>query len=334
MVGRERGPWSPNFEASAELIRRLDPTRPRLFSHGQYDKYQQMQYGPMEVDSWHYPGPGGPGRAANSPRPVIFDEYCHLNTYNREETVTDPGLRDAWGRKFAAMWEAMVASEGCLGGALWAGIDEVYLLPEREVGWGAWGPIDSWYRPKPEYWHVKKVYSPVRIPNEPLAVPKAGEPICVPVVNRHDFTNLNELTVRWSLADETGAVTADIPPRAAGTLAIHPRSTELAGQTLELTFHSPRGFLIDTFEFPVGKVETPAATNADRPAAGPLQVREADHTITLTGRQVVWQIDRHTGMIRSVQAGGRTVLVGGPTLMILPLKGGQCAEPTTPISRH
>ena len=178
-VGNE-APWSPNFEASAELIRRLDPTRPRLFSHGQYDKYQQMRYGPMEVDSWHYPGPSGPGRAANSPRPVIFDEYCHLNTYNREETVTDPGLRDAWGRKFAAMWEAMVASEGCLGGALWAGIDEVYLLPEREVGWGAWGPIDSWYRPKPEYWHVKKVYSPVRIPNEPLAVPKAGEPIRIP----------------------------------------------------------------------------------------------------------------------------------------------------------
>jgi hypothetical protein len=44
---------------------------------------------------------------ASAQKPTSFGEYAHLNCYNRREILTDPGLRDLWGRGVAAMWEQM-----------------------------------------------------------------------------------------------------------------------------------------------------------------------------------------------------------------------------------
>ncbi|MFH2002680.1 MAG: sugar-binding domain-containing protein [Planctomycetota bacterium] len=83
-------------------------------------------------------GPDGPVQAAAMDRPLLFGEYCHLNTYNRHELATDPGVRDAWGRGFARMWEEMVKIDGILGGALWSGVDELFILPSGlTAGYGS-----------------------------------------------------------------------------------------------------------------------------------------------------------------------------------------------------
>ena len=319
-VGNESD-WSPNFEASAGLIRKVDSTRPRLFSGDYFRKYKGFACGEMEIASWHYPGPGGPGGAANYRKPVIFDEYCHLNTYNREEIVTDPGLRDAWGRGFAAMWEKMYVSRGCLGGALWAGIDEIFYLPTgNEVGLGAWGILDSWYRCKPEYWHVKKVYSPVRVLTPAIAVPSPGEPIRVEVANRHDFTNLRELTIQWTFGAESGTATADISPRSTGTLAIRTKTTPQSGEKLVLQFLSPRGFLIDVCELAIGKPPTPPDDGVAPNPSGATELIQTEDTITVKTAHVTWSVDRRSGLIRRAHSAGRNVLVGGPVLMVLPLR--------------
>ncbi len=321
-LGNE-APWSPNFEASAEMVRELDPTRPRLFSGG--DHYLKKLgptpvYRQLEIGSFHYPGPGGlAARLDRATRPMLFDEYCHLNCYNLREQATDPGIRDDWGHCLVGIWERMYAHEACLGGALWGGIDEIVFPPSGPpAGWGAWGLIDAWHRRKPEHWHAKKAYSPVRVQAAQGPLPAKGEPIRVAVANRHDFTNLSELDIRWRLGDQSGKTAADIDARASGVLLVQPAQPPRDGDVLELEFHSPRGFLIDTYRLTLGKPTPPPLPCPALKTGGKLRLDRNEDAIVATNDRVAWRWDARTGMLCEASLDGRPILAGGPHLMLLP----------------
>ncbi len=319
--------WSENFERAALLAARLDPTRPRVFAGGDgYCKQYKAGevYRGLEIASTHYPGLQKMDRLLEaSNKPLIFDEFCHLNVYNRTETMTDPGLRNYWAQCLEAIWEKMVRHEACLGGALWAGVDEIVELPDGgAVGWGPWGLIDAWYRRKPEFWHTKKIFSPTRIVERQIEQPGPGEPIVLEVENRHDFTNLNELRITWQVGDSDGTVSAKVAPRTTGKLLIRPAAQAHPGDLLRITFHSPEGGMIDTYAIPI------VAPGGERTTATPPQPpakAENDHpTLSIDKEQIVigdsdtrWVISRTTGQVASLTVDGRPVLVGGPKLMLL-----------------
>ena len=318
--------WSPHFAAAKEMAEALDPTRPTTFHDQAYGGYNNNGSTAMPVANCHYPGPQGPDLAVSLgfERPLLYGEYCHLNTYNRTEIAADPGVRDEYGRGFERMWERIFGSAKVIGGAIWSGIDDVFYLPTgKAVGYGEWGPIDGWRREKPEYWHIKKSYSPVKVRPEHVPVPAAGAPIVLQVENRHDFTNLSECGIVWRLGDETGRAAMDLAPRRSGILRIRPKTADLAGKTLRIDITSPRGFLIDSYEIAVGegRSELPPFRN---PAPSSISLKADPATYTVAANAFAWAFDRKTGAILRAEADGAPVVAGGPALVLLPQTTGPC----------
>ncbi len=314
--------WGPIWEAVLTEVNTVDPTRPVSFHDQAYGGYNNYGNVNCQIANIHYPGPGGPEIAWKFDRPLLFGEYAHLNTYNRQEIVTDPGVRDAWGRGLESMWENMYHSTGCLGGAIWSGVDDVFYLPSgKAVGYGEWGPIDGWRRPKPEYWHLKKIYSPVKITTRQIPVPDDGQKtVKIAVENRHLFTNMSELDIQWQLGDQSGKARMNLPPRASGILTVNLETTPKEKDQLLLSFYSPQEFLIDSYSIIFSKTEK--EKHAGKIIKPELMVFE--NRVAITMGEEVWSLNAVNGKLESIRKGDTPVLVGGPDLMMLPLRTGPC----------
>ncbi len=308
--------WNEGFAQIQEYVRKADATRPFTFHDQAYGGFNN-QGSTAPIANIHYPGPEGYKEASRSSRPMIYGEYCHLNVYNRSELVTDPGIRSDWALALSPTWENMYRTEGVLGGSLWSGIDDVFQLPDgRAVGYGPWGPIDGWRRPKPEYWDMKKIYSPIRVLTEHLS---PSDTVRIEVENRYEYLNLSALRIDWRLGSASGSVSADVVPGGQGILEI-PVKAE-SGTALSLSFSDPRGFVADEYSIPVGSVsEEFTDTYLSRPA----RVKEMEDCYRITGRNFRCDISRTTGQILSLSRNGHEVLIGGPWMMVLPLTGGGC----------
>jgi beta-galactosidase/beta-glucuronidase len=316
--------WSPLFAEVNRRVKLADPTRPTSFHDQCWGGYNNA-HSQADIAVYHYPGENGPAKCDAENRPVLFGEYCHVECYNRRELATDPGVRDDWGRGFARMSDLMYQHDGCLGGAIWAGIDDVFCLPNGKfIGYGMWGSIcDGWRRDKPETWHVKKSYSPVRATTDRLPLPAAGESIRVPVENRYNFANMSEAGIAWNIAGANGKVRADIPARHKGEIVIPPPVQLKNGEVLHLVFTDPRGFVCDEENIILGNSAADTAAVAEK-FTGKLSVAQTNNQIQIRGGNVEYVIDRKTGQFISGRLNGKTILTGGPALMILPLQNEAC----------
>lgn len=316
--------WSPLFAEVNRRVKLADPSRPTSFHDQCWGGYNNAR-SQADIAVYHYPGENGPAKCDEENRPVLFGEYCHVECYNRRELATDPGVRDDWGRGFARMSDLMYQHDGCLGGAIWAGIDDVFCLPNGKfVGYGMWGGIcDGWRRDKPETWHVKKTYSPIRVTAKTLPLPARGEFIHVPIENRYNFANLSELGIAWDIGGRGGKLHPDISARHSGELVVPATTSLKAGDALHLVFTDPRGFVCDEEKIILGSTGEIAVASAAK-SDGKLTIAEDAEKIQISGRNVKYVIDRKTGQFISGIVRGKTVLTGGPALMILPLQTEAC----------
>ena len=315
--------WGPNWKANHEFLNKLDSSRPSTFHDQAYGAYNNYGSSEMSVANYHYPGPAGPEIGKEFSRPLLFGEYVHLNTYNRQEIVTDPGVRDAWGIGMEPMWNNIYYSRGCMGGAIWSGIDDVFYLPDgKAVGYGEWGPIDGWRREKPEYFHIKKSYSPVKVFTGEITLPISGNTIQLQSENRFDFTNFNELKIEWSMGNESGIVSSDISPRSYGVLRLRPNHIPNEGESLALKFTSPLGFMIDEYLIPVGQLHHEKVL--ENREAEQITMTKTQEEISVRGKSFVWIFDAKSGTIKQAQKNGNQILTQGTSLMMLPLTTGPC----------
>ena len=309
--------WNKEFAQVQVYMEKADPTRPLTFHDQGYGGFNN-QGSTAPISNIHYPGPDGYKVAAKSDRPMTYGEYCHLNVYNRSEFVTDPGVRSDWALALAPTWENMYKTPGVLGGSIWSGIDDIFQLPNGDaVGYGAWGPIDGWRRPKPEYWDMKKIYSPIRVTTKTLSPAKE---LVIDLENRYTYTNLNELQVNWVYGEEKGSIFVDLEPGEKGQLRVRPVHPEKANE-LYLSFVDPRGFTADEYLIPVGRQ---IQNESQVLAAVPTRLKEKKDRYMITGKDFTCEISRISGQILSVKKGKKEVLNGGPWLMALPLTSGGC----------
>lgn len=315
--------WSPPFAEVLRRVNQLDPSRPATF-HDQNWGAASAAGSQAQIAVYHYPGLDGPARCASASRPVLFGEYCHVQTYNQREHFTDPGVRDAWGPRFAEMVDLMEKAPGCLGGAIWSGIDDAFHLPGGQVnGYGYWGVIDGWRREKPETFAVRKAYSPIRVTTRELAPGR----IKINVENRYNFTNLNEVKIAVAVRSASGAtpigaeglIRADIPPHRSGEIELPlGKAMPAVGLTLVVSFTDPRGFVCESVELPIVSAPAASPAPAPKPAPRPLLLQSRPDSFLIQGDAFSCEVDRKTGRILHGVFRNKTILVGGPVLMILP----------------
>ncbi|MEW6071235.1 MAG: glycoside hydrolase family 2 TIM barrel-domain containing protein [Planctomycetota bacterium] len=329
--------WSESWARVAATARLADPTRPLVFHDQAYGGFNNAG-SDLPIANFHYPGPDFPAEiATRTDRPLYFGEYCHLNVYNRQELIHDPGLRDVWGEALAPMWEKIFASEVVIGGAIWSGVDDRFLVGEREVGYGSWGPLDGWRRKKPEFWHIQKCYSPLRLLTTEVPVPAPGEEIVLAVENRMEWTDLAELGIEVGrpsrrsdrgLPDHPGEpggeeptssnVVASGAPGTKGTVRILLREPDLSlgpGDSLPVICRERSGRVIDQYLLTIG---TPPAPPSPDPAPTPERRSFADRLEVVAGN-ITWSFDRATGAARCTAA-GQELVRGGPYLHIASLE--------------
>ncbi len=311
--------YGMNIGRSLDLIRELDGTRPTIFAYSK-TAFADGAQDRFDLCSIHYPTVNGTldkdsnqfamANWSTDWRPTICDEWAHVPCYCTDTLKIDPGIQDFWGESLSRMWTSCYNSEAGIGGAIWGFVDETFQLPERCVGYGPWGIVDTWRRKKPEFWNTKKAYSPVHLLAAKLSI--AGGEATLPIQNRYNHTNLDELTVRWNYEGQSASFTpAALPPRAQGTLTL-PALAWSDGTYLQLDFIEPSGRIVDTYRIAVG-APTPSAAEL---AEGPVHFEESATEAVVRGEDFSVTFDKSTGLIREARRLGQRILTDSPRLNV------------------
>jgi len=278
--------------------------------------------------------------------PVLFDEWAHVACYNNATVSEDPNVRDFWGISLDSMWQHAFDSDGCLGGAIWGMVDETFMIPSGTqgynewwgkldknvipgsfagpaVGYGEWGIIDTWRRKKPEFWNVKKAYSPVRIlstQNYEFLPDKYCE---IPVYNRFDFTNLNELNLKVRVNGRNLTIKIPgIPPHQKGIILV-PLKEKPADGKIYLEFTDNKGNLIDSYVLS-GKEHN--EMNYYKQQANKIKlIRESDKLVIACDSSLKFIIDRSTGLFSGIETNSGIKKFSGPFIN-LRMQGSSAAD--------
>jgi len=304
--------YGRNVGPTFRYVHTEDPRRTAIFSWSH--RVPDDQELPYDVFSFHYPPFNGDlasygNSAFNDPSlvlhrqpqpqiPVLADEYAHLPIYDRDELARDPGVHSFWGESIKFYWEKIMATDGCLGGDIFG------------LGGG---------RRPPEFWLIKKAYSPVRVDNQTLSNPGPGKPLNIPITNWFDHTDLNDLKVLWAAGGESNTIFGpDIAPRAAGLLTIPARNWR-DGDVVNLKFVRAGGLVVDESALPVA----PALPKLPAPQGPAPKITDAADAITVAGTDFTLVFSRQTGLITRGTFQGSDIIKSGPYLHILATDKGR-----------
>jgi hypothetical protein len=319
--------YGSNIRQCKDWVEKVDSTRPTMFSYNDTQKDGTPKV--YDIISSHYPN--FQGNLSRSDMPALFDEWAHVPCYTYATLKEDPNIRDFWGISLDKMWENLFDASGGLGGAIWGYIDETFMLPDKAwdpawiafakrggeeytgncLGYGEWGIVDVWRRLKPEFWSTKKAYSPVRLLTRRITDFMKGERLILPVRNRFDHTNLNEITVRYTYRGvEKTLKPVAVAPHQKGLLLI-PGENWTEGEQLLVRFFTNRDELIDAYTVTLGREINAVSA---KPSGTPLVMEETGEYVTVKGDGFEIPFQKSTGLITNATSHGETVIAKGPFL--------------------
>lgn len=341
-IGNE-STWGPDFEAAHQFVKKHDPTRPT--SAG--------QSATLELATMHNPISLERMREREDVKvPIMWDESMapfqgDLWGDTREMWI-DPGERDYYIQPLIPVWDAVQASKNVQASVIWAWVDDAFLVPGRDseygrgsivrplhfldriyhmpgrgiVGDAPWGIVDGWRRKKPEFWHVKMLFSPVHMRDRDLPAWKPGEPATFTVDNRYEFTNLSELTLDWSVGTQHGTLHPDIAPHCSGKISIPVGRQTMPGDALLLRFLDRQGQIVIPHLMQLGVAPVPAPALA---GFGPLRYLHEPSWLggpmeRFLGDNFEIAFDGANGRIRRALIDHHSVLYQTPKLHVLPIE--------------
>ena len=341
--------WGSNVLKEAQYARAEDPARPLMFSwsHLTPPELQKQVY---DIYSFHYPSyrrgmaDGGPAPGGDleknrewggetSTMPVLHDEYAHVPTYITEDLRRDPNVNNFWGHSIRMLWEKIFSTEGALGGAIWGSVDNSSVAPEDRfvVSRNDWGIIDGWRREKPEYWLVKKAYSPVRIDDRPVSNPGSGRPLVLTVKNWFDHTNLDETSFQWTVGQESGRLDGpNVEPHSEGLLRLPARRWK-DGEVVNLKAFRMGDLLVDEYNLPINPPPPPTLPAPRGPAPA---IEERSESITVKGTGFVVAFSRRNGLITEGSYGGTKIIESGPYLNLVGQRLGKWSLESIRVARE
>lgn len=286
-----------------------------------YDPQKRHVIHPWEkfngTDTKHYPDYNYMVNASLYEKEVLFPtEFMH-------------GLYDGGhGAGLDDFWNIILKYPIFAGGFLWVYADEGVVRRDKNDSIDTWtnnapdGIVGPYHQKEGSYYAIKEIWSPVHIESKRLK-PLIGTQL--PVENRFLFTNLNQCTFRYKVAQVTDAAmqivdsgklaAISVKPGEKGMLDLPIERIWLSSDILYITATDPHDKEICTWSFPLDalrRLKTTASSGGESPA---IQATQEQNTLIIRQGKIAMHFDTATGYLSKVMKGDSLLsLSGGPVL--------------------
>lgn len=304
--------WGENLMAEIEYARKTDSSRLTTGTWGREE---------ADIFAYHYPKYDEIHENC-----CIYDEYIHIPTHALGTLKRDPGIRNAWGDSIEKGWNALYPAKGVAGVSVFALGDFIMMSEDGKIAnasFGQWGILDKWLREKPEYWLLKRAYSPVYLDmdsrcrkgdDRELFPGNVQEAVMeIPMENRYAFRSLREIKAYLAMfkGDEWQIWEEELPDLQPGECGVWEIPLDEDIKEFYIWFREPDGTIVDIRHI---RPENDRLPVREQISDGPAVLSEKEKEYLVEGEGFRLTIRKDTGLITVWDEKEHILLAEGPYL--------------------